>query len=103
MGTSRFTPEFKEEAVRQITECGYSVPKFSTVWAFLHTTSTSYRLPNPLTTSSSPVLLATKNEILKLRVQLKRTEEERDILKKAARYLCQGACLSMSTVLYGVS
>ncbi|BBT73383.1 transposase [Escherichia coli] len=21
MGTSRFTPEFKEEAVRQITEC----------------------------------------------------------------------------------
>lgn len=24
MGTSRFTPEFKEEAVRQITERGYS-------------------------------------------------------------------------------
>ncbi|HHN5969751.1 TPA: transposase, partial [Klebsiella pneumoniae] len=25
MGTSRFTPEFKEEAVRQITERGYSI------------------------------------------------------------------------------
>ncbi|MCF6657017.1 MULTISPECIES: transposase, partial [Enterobacterales] len=25
MGTPRFTPEFKEEAVRQITERGYSV------------------------------------------------------------------------------
>ncbi|ECC9183316.1 TPA: transposase, partial [Klebsiella pneumoniae] len=24
MGTPRFTPEFKEEAVRQITERGYS-------------------------------------------------------------------------------
>lgn len=27
MGTTRFTPEFKEEAVRQITERGYlSIP-----------------------------------------------------------------------------
>ncbi|HAC6517141.1 TPA_asm: transposase [Salmonella enterica subsp. diarizonae serovar 65:(k):z] len=25
MGTPRFTPEFKEEAVRQITERGYSI------------------------------------------------------------------------------
>jgi transposase len=27
-----------------------------------------------------------KTEVLKLRAQLRRTEEERDILKKAARY-----------------
>ncbi len=40
MGTPRFTPEFKEEAVRQITECGYFVPKLSISWVFLHTTST---------------------------------------------------------------
>jgi hypothetical protein len=25
MGTARFTPEFKEEAVKQVTERGYSV------------------------------------------------------------------------------
>lgn len=31
-------------------------------------------------------LLEAKSEILKLRSQLRRTEEERDILKKAARY-----------------
>jgi len=30
-----------------------------------------------------------KSEILKLRAQLKRTEEERDILKKAARYFAR--------------
>jgi len=30
-------------------------------------------------------LLEAKSEILKLRAQLRRTEEERDILKKAAR------------------
>lgn len=29
MGTPRFTPEFKEEAVRQITERGYSVAEES--------------------------------------------------------------------------
>lgn len=29
MGTPRFTPEFKEEAVRQITERGYSVAEIS--------------------------------------------------------------------------
>lgn len=29
MGTTRFTPEFKEEAVRQITERGYSVADVS--------------------------------------------------------------------------
>lgn len=36
-------------------------------------------------------LIAAKSEILKLRSQLRRVEEERDILKKAARYLCWGA------------
>nr|QBQ66569.1 Mobile element protein [Leclercia adecarboxylata] len=30
-----------------------------------------------------------KSEILKLRAQLKRTEEERDIMKKAARYFAR--------------
>ena len=29
MGAPRFTPEFKEEAVRQITERGYSVAEVS--------------------------------------------------------------------------
>lgn len=34
-------------------------------------------------------LLEAKSEILKLRAQLKRTEEERDILKKASRYFAR--------------
>lgn len=34
-------------------------------------------------------LLAAKSEILRLRAQLHRTEEERDILKKAARYFAK--------------
>lgn len=34
-------------------------------------------------------LLEAKSEILRLRAQLRRTEEERDILKKAARYFAR--------------
>ncbi len=34
-------------------------------------------------------VVAAKSEILKLRAQLRRVEEERDILKKAARYLAR--------------
>ncbi len=55
MGTPQFTPEFKKEAVRQITERGYSVAEVSDVWAFQHTASTSgYGLSNLITTSSMP-------------------------------------------------
>jgi transposase len=34
-------------------------------------------------------LIEAKSEILKLRAQLRRTEEERDILKKAARHFAK--------------
>ncbi len=34
-------------------------------------------------------LVEAKSEILRLRAQLRRTEEERDILKKAARYFAR--------------
>ena len=55
MGTPRFTPEFKEEAVRQITERGYSVAEVSDRRAFLHTASTSgYGLSGLITASSMP-------------------------------------------------
>lgn len=55
MGTPRFTLEFKEEAVRQITERGYSVAEVSDVWAFLHTASTSgYGLSSLITANNMP-------------------------------------------------
>ena len=34
-------------------------------------------------------LVEAKSEVLRLRAQLRRTEEERDILKKAARYFAR--------------
>ena len=86
MGTPRFTPEFKEKAVRQITERGYSVAEGSDrLGISAHSLYKWLRAIKPDNSEQhARDLLEAKSEILKLRAQLKRTEEERDILKKAA-------------------
>ncbi|WP_448310476.1 IS3 family transposase [Pantoea sp. PGP6] len=95
MGTPRFTPEFKEEAVRQITERGYSVAEVSArLGVFAHSLYKWLRAIKPDNSEQhARDLLEAKSEILKLRAQLKRTEEERDILKKGRAVLCKGARL----------
>ncbi|EPB3766848.1 MULTISPECIES: IS3 family transposase [Enterobacteriaceae] len=95
MGTPRFTPEFKEEAVRQITERGYSVAEVSDrLGVSAHSLYKWLRAIKPDNSEQhARDLLEAKSEILKLRAQLKRTEEERDILKKGRAVLCKGALL----------
>ncbi|EOU2713594.1 IS3 family transposase [Escherichia coli] len=95
MGTPRFTPEFKEEAVRQITERGYSVAEVSdSLGVSAHSLYKWLRAIKPDNSEQhARDLLEAKSEILKLRAQLKRTEEERDILKKGRAVLCKGARL----------
>ncbi|ELE9247868.1 IS3 family transposase [Enterobacter kobei] len=95
MGTPRFTPEFKEEAVRQITEHGYSVAEVSDrLGVSAHSLNKWLRAIKPDNSEQhARDLLEAKSEILKLRAQLKRTEEERDILKKGRAVLCKGARL----------
>lgn len=91
MGTQRFTPEFKEEAVRQIVERGYSVTDVSArLGVSPHSLYKWVKAikPDKIEQHASDLLEA-KSEILKLRAQLRRTEEERDILKKAARYFAK--------------
>ena len=108
MGTPRFTPEFKEEAVRQITERGYSVAEVSDrLGVSAHSLYKWLRAIKPDNSEQhARDLLEAKSEILKLRAQLKRTQEL-DTLKKAGRYFARepdsSTALSMSTALYGVS
>lgn len=108
MGTPRFTPEFKEEAVRQITERGYSVAEVSDRLAVSARSLDKWLRAIKTDNNEQHVRdsLEAKSEILKLRAQLKRTEEKRDILKKAVRYFARepdgSTALSMSTALYGV-
>jgi transposase len=91
MSSQRYTPEFKDEAVRQILERGYSVAEVS---ERLGVSSHSlYKWVNAVKPDKSEErntdLIEAKSEILRLRSQLRRTEEERDILKKAARYFAK--------------
>jgi len=93
MSTPRFTPEFKDEAVRQIVERGYPVSEVSErLGVSAHSLYKWVKAVRPdKSQEQAAELIAAKSEILKLRSQLRRVEEERDILKKAARYLCWGA------------
>jgi transposase len=86
MSTQRYTPEFKEEAVRQIVDRGYSVADVSArLGVSSHSLYQWVKAVTPdKTEKQASELIEAKSEILKLRAQLHRTEEERDILKKAA-------------------
>jgi transposase len=89
MSTQRFTPEFKQEAVRQVVDRGYSVAEVSArLGVSSHSLYKWVKAVTPdKTEKQAAELIEAKSEVLKLRAQLRRTEEERDILKKAARYL----------------
>jgi transposase len=81
----RYTQEFKEAAVKQITERGYSVAEVAERLDI--STKTLYHWRSQL--SDKPKSIQPSDEklkIAKLEAQLKRVTEERDILKKAARY-----------------
>ncbi len=91
MSTPRFTPEFKEEAVRQIVDRGYPVSEVAErLGVSAHSLYKWVKAVRPdKSQEQAAELVAAKSEILKLRAQLRRVEEERDILKKAARYLAR--------------
>ena len=88
MSSQRYSPEFKDEAVRQIVERGSSVGEVSErLGVSSHSLYKWVKAVKPdKTEQSTAELVEAKSEVLRLRAQLRRTEEERDILKKAARY-----------------
>jgi transposase len=79
---------FAEEAVKLITERGYSVTDVAErLGVSQHSIYKWLKAVQPLRNNPDEhELLEAKKEILRLKSQLKQTEEERDILKKAARY-----------------
>jgi transposase len=93
MSTKRYAPEFKDEAVRQVIERGYSVAEVADrLGVSAHSLHKWVKAVKPdKTAQHATELIEAKSEILKLRAQLHRVEEERDILKKAARYFAREA------------
>jgi len=94
MSNQRYSPEFKDEAVRQVIDRGYSISEVAeNLGVSQHSLYKWVKACRP--SSEKPKdneLIEAKKEILQLRSQLKRAEEERDILKipeghtEAARY-----------------
>ena len=91
MSSQRFAPEFKEEAVRQVVERGYSVPDVAArLGVSAHSLYKWVKTAAPdRSEQQSKELLEAKSEILRLRAEMRRVEEERDLLKKAARYFAR--------------
>ena len=91
MSNHRYTPEFKDEAVRQVTERGYSVAEVAErLGVSSHSLYKWVRAVRPSQKDErADELLDSKQENLRLRSQLRRVEEERDILKKAAAYFAK--------------
>jgi len=89
MSGKRYTDEFKIEAVRQITDKGHKVAEVASRLGV-----TPYSLYSWIKKfSKAPVVqkaeLEQNAEVRRLRAELKRVTEERDILKKAAAYFAK--------------
>lgn len=92
MTSKRFTDEFKAEAVKQVTERGYPVAEVAerlgvsshSLYAWLRERGVS----RDARKAQKDVDLT--QEVTRLRAELRRVEEERDILKKAAAYFARG-------------
>jgi len=91
MGNQKFTAEFREEAVRQVLDRGYPVKEVAAnLGVSTHSLYKWLKSVKPRPEVKKDVeLLEAKREVLKLKAALRRTEEERDILKKAAAYFAR--------------
>ena len=82
----RYTEEFRIEAVKQVTDRGYSVAevaeRLGTTTHSLYAWIKRYGQHSPQQISMAD----SQAEILQLKAELRRVTEERDILKKAAKY-----------------
>ncbi len=81
---TKYAPEFKDEAVKQVIVKGHSVVKRLCIPdEVLYTWVSKFKKVHEPVSNDLKVLQA---EMAKLKAELRRTTEELDILKKAAAY-----------------
>ncbi len=90
MQRAKYTAEFKEEAVRQVIDRGHPVidvaKRLGIAEGVLYTWVSKFKKADE---PESNDLKAMQAEMAKLKAELRRTTEERDILKKAAAYFAK--------------
>ena len=91
MAKERFAVEFKSEAVRQVVERGYTVADVvNRLGVSAQSLYKWVRASSPSDDQKDKAeLLEVRRENLRLRADLARAQEERDILKKAAAYFAR--------------
>lgn len=89
MSKQHFTEEFKIEAVRQITERGHSVADVSNRLGVSTHSLYAWRKQFSKPVEQRQAETLEQSELRRLRSELKRVTEERDILKKAAAYFAR--------------
>jgi transposase len=89
MSKSNFSEEFKRDAVRQITERGYPVSEVSQRLGVSQ--HSLYEWKKKFSSGSGNQGNDQVEEIRRLKKELARMTEERDILKKAAAYFARDA------------
>ena len=90
MSRKRYTPEFRAEAIRQVMERGYPVSEVARRLGV--STNSMYKWLRGV--GKIPRLVAQDDlraENARLKAELRRVEEERDILKKAAAYFAKAS------------
>jgi len=103
MSNHKYAAEFREEAVRQVLERGYSVKEVAdNLGVSRHSLYKWVREAKPSPhQQKEEELLEAKREVLKLRAELRRAQEERDILsthlsKRTARSTASRRCAGCS-------
>ena len=87
-----YSEEFKRDAVRLVVEEGYSVRAASEAVGVCEQTLRIWRnkfAPPPEPCGEDATVEELRDELRRLRKQLKRTELEREILKKATAYFAK--------------
>ena len=86
MSNKRYTEEFKTEAVRQVVDRGYSVAEVADRLGTTTHSLYAWKKKYGPDSSEHQANTETDQEIRRLKKELRRVTEERDILKKAAVY-----------------
>lgn len=89
MSKQRYPEEFKIEAAKQITERGHKVADVSARLGVSQHSLYEWIKARRMPAGERQVQLSQANELRRLKAELKRVTEERDILKKAAAYFAK--------------
>ena len=89
MGTKRYTDTFKLEAVRQVTEGGHGVYDVSNRLRVRSKSLYDWIKAYGPQSEATQAARSEQDEVRRLKAELKRVTQERDILKEAARYFAQ--------------